>query len=337
MATELCVLGATRIRVGDTVVGIRGKLKRRLVARLALARGARVDADTLIEAMWNDAAPRTARQSLHVHISHLREALAEASVSGLITTVDGGYTLGLPLASVDVTVFERRVEAGTIAAQHGELRAARAHLTDGLDLWDAPFDDLADNPAAVSERYRLHALHEHALDELHEVLIGLDDEQAIPRLRAVVGERPLRERPYEQLIRALTAHGDPAAATTVHLRATETFRDELGISPSRRLQEALNPATTRFSPAGPATRLGDALHHAGGCILYEAPATADLSADIAALAQRAGQAGRGFDRARVSPNDEAPLAPLLPLASITSIDAIGFGGRAREVMFEEIA
>ncbi len=332
------MLGATRIRANNAVVRIRGKLKRRLVSRLALARGARVDADTLIEAMWNDGAPRTARQSLHVHISHLREALADASVTGLITTVDGGYTLGLPVSNVDVTVFEHHVEAGTVAARHGDLRAARAHLTDSLELWDAPFDDLADCPAAVSERYRLHALHEHAVDELHEVMLGLDDEHTVPRLRAVVAERPLRERPYEQLIRVLIAHGDRAAATAVHQQAAATFRSELGVAPSRRVAAALEhaqpPAPRRSAP--PATRIGDALDEAGGCLLYTAAAAADLTGDIAGLAQRAGQAGRGFDRARVSPNDGAPFAPLLPLASITSIDTVGFGGRAREVMFDEI-
>ncbi|MGV9211725.1 BTAD domain-containing putative transcriptional regulator [Micromonospora sp. RB23] len=47
----------------------------------------------------------------------------------------------------------------------------------------------------------------------------------------------MRDRPWEQLMRALYLTGDPAGALVTYQKVRASFSEALGIEPSRRLQQ----------------------------------------------------------------------------------------------------
>ncbi len=72
--------GGPQVRDGDRVVHISGNAGRILAALVARRQG--VTIDQLIEVVWPEGAPDSARAALHVHMGRLRKLLAEAAGVG---------------------------------------------------------------------------------------------------------------------------------------------------------------------------------------------------------------------------------------------------------------
>lgn len=85
----LRVLGPLVVQRGDSEVRLR-PAQRRLLAIVYLDAGREIDRDELIDRMWGDSAPRTARASLQVHLSAIRAVSPE-----LVVTSPLGYRAGL--------------------------------------------------------------------------------------------------------------------------------------------------------------------------------------------------------------------------------------------------
>ncbi len=325
---ELEVLGSLRVVVADDLVPINGDRKHRLIARLALTPGRDVTADGLINALWGDNAPRTAKQSVHVHISHIRDKLRPFGAEHLITTTAAGtYRLGIDRDCIDVSRFESLIDVGLLAFRSGNARHARDVLRDALELWDEPYPSLADHPGAIAERHRLSALHESAVDALCDALIELDEHAAaVPTLRQVLTDDPLRERPYAQLVAVYLSMGELGAAQAVLDHAERVFDEALGIAPSDELRSMLrgiedrrsgrlvdeHALTLRSQPGR-----DDPIDVAKSLLLCTEPG-ADLrrvEADIVALA---GAQERRVAWGRISNGDQA--APWSPLAELADLE-----------------
>ena len=103
---EFRLLGALEVdSAGVDLTPARAK-QRMLLALLLLPPGAVVAADDLIDALWGERPPETARKALHGHVSALRKRLgAERIVTG-----SGGYCFRLgDDDQLDVDRFERLV------------------------------------------------------------------------------------------------------------------------------------------------------------------------------------------------------------------------------------
>ena len=77
----------------------------------------------LIDELWGDEPPATARQSLHVHVGRLRRLLGDADGPSPLETTGGGYLLRLGADELDALRFGSLVESAR--AEQARARSAR--------------------------------------------------------------------------------------------------------------------------------------------------------------------------------------------------------------------
>ena len=72
---QVTLLGQFEVSVDGRTVEIKSSKERALLARLALAPGTVVAADSLIDAIWPDETPNDPPRALRYHVWHLRDLL----------------------------------------------------------------------------------------------------------------------------------------------------------------------------------------------------------------------------------------------------------------------
>jgi len=227
---QINLLGPVAVVTDDGPVALGGFKERAVLAMLALEAGATVSADQLIDGLWGDAPPATAKKLVQLYVSHLRKAMALSGEMDLIATHGSGYALRVGRDQVDAGCFERLLAQG----------AAR----EALSLWRGqPLADVAKVPFAAPEIRRLEALHTAA----REVAIEQDLDagryrQALPELEAMLAQEPLRERLHAQRMLALYRCGRQAQALEAYRQARAALVEEIGVEPGpelRRLHDAI--------------------------------------------------------------------------------------------------
>ncbi len=125
-----------------------GGLRRGAVlAVLALNGGEVVSTDHLLDAVWADAAPPTAANTLQSHVSALRNILGNKAA---IRARPPGYVLDLGADGTDVRSAERLLRQGEQAASPAD---AVRHLRDALALWRGqPLADVSSGPAPGADQ-----------------------------------------------------------------------------------------------------------------------------------------------------------------------------------------
>jgi DNA-binding SARP family transcriptional activator/RecA/RadA recombinase len=170
---------------------------------------------------WPDVLDESARASLRVALTELRQALGPAA-SAVVATRDT-VSLEAEDLRVDTRVFQRALAEGDPVRA---LQACSAPILDGFD-----------------EEWALEARDEHAqrLGETLEqaAMLAVDPAEAVRLTRARVALDPLAEEPNRRLIERLAAMGDRAAALSSARRFTERLRAQLGIPPSHETRALL--------------------------------------------------------------------------------------------------
>ena len=223
-----------------------GQKRRALLAVLLLDANSVVSGDRLIDALWGDSPPETARNTIQVYISQLRKLLPESALE----TAPPGYRLVIEPDNVDLFEFIRLSEEGRTALGAGDAAGGADTLRAALALWrGAPLADLAWEPFAQAEIVRLEELRLAALEDRIDADLALGRHgQLIGELEQLVAEHPLKERLRAQLMLALYRSGRQADALAVYQRARRTLVDELGIEPSDSLKQ-LELAILAHDPA----------------------------------------------------------------------------------------
>ena len=230
---DIRYLGPLEASTGGENIPLGGPKQRLVLANLVLARGHEVSTDRLIDAVWGDAPPATARNTLQTYVSHLRRGLGTDRIHGS----GFGYNLVLDGLHLDASRFEELLAAGR-SLLTGDQASASAALQEGLDLWRGePFGELGDLPSLRPEANRLRDLRTRAL----ELCLRTDLElgrtgQVIGELKAAVADQPLREGLWELLMLALYRDGRQGDALLTFDRVRALLADELGADPSPRLQ-----------------------------------------------------------------------------------------------------
>jgi WD40 repeat protein/DNA-binding SARP family transcriptional activator len=220
-----------------------GAKQRALLAVLLLHAGQIVSAERLIDELWGEDPPDTARNILQVYVANLRKVLEpgrpKRTASALLKTQPPGYRLDLGGHALDLDRFERLVGEGRAALAAGQASAASTLLCAAVGLWRGPaLGDVAllsrgQGALAELEERRLAALEERIQADLalarHSELVG--------ELEGLVAEHPLRERLWAQLMVALYRSGRQADALAAFQRARERLVEELGIEPGAELRE----------------------------------------------------------------------------------------------------
>src|SRR5262245_22130124 len=228
MKPVFSLLGPLTATVDGTPIELGGQKRRALLAALLLRPGEVVPRDDLIDAVWGEDPPDTARNTLQVYVSQLRKLLPDGSLE---TTPDG-YRLAIDPGAVDVFEFESLTQSGRSALTIGDATGASETLRRALDLWRGPLTDVPQLEAVRLDELRLTAVEDRVDADLtlgrHVQLVG--------ELERLVAEHPLRARLRGQLMLALYRSGRQADALAVYQRARRTLADELGIEPGESLR-----------------------------------------------------------------------------------------------------
>ncbi len=231
------ILGPLEVFLDGRLVRIRAQRQQVLLAMLLLAPNRTVSMNRLIEAVWQDDPPDTARNQIQICVSALRRRFAELGRGELILTQGQGYLLRVDTGQLDATRFERMVAAGREAACQGQLPAAGARLHEALQLWRGPvLDGMPRHIEAWA--VRLDELRLSAVEEWTEINLELGlQHNVVSDLAALVAEHPLRERLRGYLMVALYLCGRPAEALEVYREGRRLLVAELGIEPGERLRQ----------------------------------------------------------------------------------------------------
>ena len=138
-----------------------------MLATLLLRAGQIVAAASLIEALWDDQPPASARNTLQGHVKKLRRLLGPAG--GRIITKPPGYLIEVRPGELDLDAFIRLTATASSAAQDAAWEDASALLSQALGLWRGePLSDVPSPLLQRSEAPRLLELRAQAL--VHEAV-----------------------------------------------------------------------------------------------------------------------------------------------------------------------
>ena len=177
-----------------------------MLAALVMNSGNRASDDRLIDWLWDEQPPASARKSIQNAVMLLRRAIATA---GLEIRRDGGsYELNLGRAEVDF---------------------------DGLD-GDSPLAGLADTRMVASARARLDELRLAAIERRLRERMMIDPSGVAADLEPLVAEHPLRESLWAILMAARYRAGAQSEALATYQRARRALIEGAGVEPGPELR-----------------------------------------------------------------------------------------------------
>jgi DNA-binding SARP family transcriptional activator len=247
---EFRILGPTEVLDGRRSLSLPSGRGRALLALLALHAGEPVSADRLIDELWGEDPPPTARTVVHGLVSRLRRVLeprsADVRASTILQTFGSGYRLSIEPDAVDAHRFKRLIDESRSAPE--EVRAAK--LSAALSLWRGPaLADFVYEPFAQRAITVLEELRTQAIEDRIEADLALGRaEDLVPELEQLIQEHPFRERLRGSLMLALYRSGRQADALQAYRDARSLLVGELGLEPGPALRE-LETAILRQDPA----------------------------------------------------------------------------------------
>jgi WD40 repeat protein/DNA-binding SARP family transcriptional activator len=238
------VLGPSEVSIDSRPIPLGGPKQRTVLATLLLHPNRVVPAEDLIDQVWGENPPNTARKTLQGYVTHLRRALGPDRLEWRAP----GYVLRVQPHELDAARFESLVQEARAA--NGRPDQAAALYRRALEQWRGPaFGDLGGDGVLAAEAHRLEELRLEALEG--RIAADLDagrHGELIPELTALTREQPLRERLWGQLMVGLYRSGRQADASAAYHRAREVLAEELGMDPSDELQ-GLHDRILRNDPA----------------------------------------------------------------------------------------
>ena len=246
---ELRFLGPVEIQTEHGITHVGGPKERTVLGLLAVQGGA-VSQDRLIDEVWDDPPPASARKILQTYVWRLRTALPD----GTLATVTGGYELHLD-TEIDLVRFERLVDDAREALGRGDAATARSAFVSALALWRGdPFTACSPARALQACAVRLDELRARAVEGRVEADLALGGHaEVVGDLEEQIRRTPFRERVWEMLVLALYRCGRQADALAAYQRARRVLVDNLGIEPGpalRDLERAILEQRSDLIPAG---------------------------------------------------------------------------------------
>ena len=223
---RIAVLGPLQVETGRGSIRLGSAKERGLLAWLAVRGGDGSTPADLMEALWGDDPPRSARKAIQTYVSHLRRVLP----TGLIPTTPSGNVLDLPGDQLDAVRFERLVEEGRRSLRDGDASSGSPVLREALGLWrGAALSDVADHPVGMAAAGRLEELRRTCEEDLADAGLALGEQEAmVGDLQAAVAAEPLRERRWAQLMLALYRSGRQGDALRTYRRLQACNRRFVG-------------------------------------------------------------------------------------------------------------
>ena len=270
---EFKILGPLEGFHGDKQLRIGGRRQQIALAMMLLELGKVIPLSRLIDAMWDCEPPVTARAQVQICISNLRRTMTAAGGPDLIDTHSHGYLIRSEGSTLDLHAFEAAAAEGRQSLAAGNPAEAVMKFRAALGLWRGPA--LCDIPSTLVQNSVAH-INEHKLTVLEsclqaELLSGQFDDVAAELVK-LTSEYPLRERLRALQMTVLYRVGRQAEALEVYRSIHSTLTSELGIEPSRELQD-LHQVMLH----------GDQLPECPGVAMTRVPAVPAVSAPPAAV------------------------------------------------------
>ena len=227
-------LGPLTVMRADAPIDLGGPKQRLVLALLLSGRDRVVATSRLIDGLWGEQPPATARKAIQVHVSNLRRALGEEFP---LRTASSGYLVRSAELDYDVKVFEESVTRAT-ALLRTDPTAASSLLSQALAIWrGSAFADLEDEAAIAPEIARLDQLRLTALERRIDADLRLGRHaELVGELETLAVEHPYHERFREQEMLALYRSGRQTEALRAYDHTRTTLVEELGIEPSPSLR-----------------------------------------------------------------------------------------------------
>ena len=240
------ILGRLEALVDGRRVDLSSRRERALLGVLLLRVGEVVSVDALVDSVWGEPAPASARHMVHEYVSRLRGVLGDGSV---IVTRTPGYAVERDACELDAARFAELLGTARSAVAADEREEALGAFDEALGLWrgDALCDVALEGDARFAAA-RLDDERRAARSERVDVALALGrHNELIPDLERAVAAEPLDEQVLRQLMLALYRNGRQADALARYREGRQRLVGELGIEPGAELR-ALEQAILRHDP-----------------------------------------------------------------------------------------
>ena len=231
-----------------------GSRPRAILELLLLDAGRSVSVDSIIDQLWPEDPPKTARNSVQRFVADIRRALGDDR--DRLETTANGYRLRLEPGELDLHDVERlRDEAERL----DDPEQAAAVLGQALEHFGR-LDDV-DGSTARATAARLE--HRELRLQLLEARVDADlacgrAAASVDELRRLTTDHPYHEGFVGQLMRALAASGRRVEALRAFAELRRTLASDIGIDPSaslQRLEQELLDGDDTDAPVVPAAPL----------------------------------------------------------------------------------
>ncbi|UMP07199.1 BTAD domain-containing putative transcriptional regulator [Amycolatopsis sp. EV170708-02-1] len=204
---------------------------RRVFALLLIEAGRPVPSSRIIDELWGETPPASAKVQIQGLISGLRRALRSPRGEQPILTRGAAYQLDARPEDTDTGRFTCLAARGRELLARDRHREAARHFRDALELLRGPV--LAGIPAAAEVVARWEEERLSLLEDKAEAELGLGEhDRLVPELRDLLTAAPFRERVCGLLMTALARAGRVAEALDVYAGWRRRLVDELGVEPS---------------------------------------------------------------------------------------------------------
>ncbi len=230
---DICCLGALEVVVDGSRADLGGSQQRHVLAILIARRGAPTSTDIIIDDLWGERPPETARKTVQGYISSLRRPFPDETIA----TTPAGYVLTADEGTIDATRFENLIKAAT-ALPTRDAETIATQLSEALALWRGPpFGDISESDLLRPEIVRLEELHAVAVEGLAAADLFAGREASVASgLADLTRRNPLRERLWALRALALYRTGRQTEALRVYDDARRTLATEAGLEPSHELR-----------------------------------------------------------------------------------------------------
>ena len=234
-------LGPLEVTVGDHREPIRGRRPAAILRYLAIHADELVGVDSVVDAVWGEAASQGTRSTLDSHVFRLRKQLEPDRATGAAPAVllkqDDGLRLRVSAGQLDSSRFAALVDEAGAATVAGRLDDCIARCDEALALWrGTPVG--ADAEWAEAWVARMSELRAQASERRLDALIRSGaPERALPELDVLIREWPFREHLHAVRMTALYRCGRSEEALAAYEEVRRTLRDELGLTPGPELQK----------------------------------------------------------------------------------------------------
>jgi predicted ATPase/DNA-binding SARP family transcriptional activator len=249
---EFQVLGPLAVVDRGRAVPLGGPSERHLLAALLCLANEPVPVGRLIDELWGDEPPASAKNVIQQYVSHIRRVLGDAHAQRL-TTNPGGYVLHVEDDEVDWHRFQELVARAhdvRVPAQASEL------LTEALNVWHGPaFAGAGHGPTVDAERTRLEEARLAAVEDRIDCDLKLGrHRELVAELEGLLAKHPMRERLRGQLMLGFYRCDRQPEALHCYAEYRERLAEETGLQPS----ETLTRLEGRILTSDPGLDLPDA-------------------------------------------------------------------------------